>query len=136
MASARWAEQVCAHCDPVFAAADVGFERQLQHPGPGSDDVTALLWEADPERFAARYPESGIDESYGGSLADVPCIDYWVYLDEPGQARISVEGFGLPELLVPLTGHGTADGRQLAAVFARILGVAGTPGGPGALEET
>jgi hypothetical protein len=69
-----WIEAVCARCDPVFAAADVGFIRQIQKSSEGA----ALLWEADPQLFAARYPDRGIIESYGrDQWATVPCIDYW-----------------------------------------------------------
>ena len=60
-----------ALCDPVFEAADVGFVRQVQYAGPGYRRVDAMLWEADPEQFAARYPDSGVAESYGRQWRDV-----------------------------------------------------------------
>src|SRR3712207_8830332 len=37
----------------------------------------ALLWEAEPARFAARYPDIRIEDSYGDQWPDVSCIDYW-----------------------------------------------------------
>jgi hypothetical protein len=36
-----WAQAVCEVCDPVFAAADVDFERQI-HEEPG-DGINSLL---------------------------------------------------------------------------------------------
>ena len=113
--SDEWYRRVRAWCDPVFVAADCGFEWSGQNG--------ALLWEADPHEFATKYPDSRIAESYGGDLAGVHCIDYWVYLDTPGSARVSVEGWDLPELLIQLRGWPDADGRALAAIFGRILGV-------------
>ena len=114
---AAWVDGVCRACDPVFAAADVGFTHQAL------DD--ALLWEADPRRFAERYPDSGIVETYGEEQwPNVHCIDWWAYL-EPASARIriSVEGWNLPELHLPIRGHAGWDGAHLADLFARLLGV-------------
>jgi hypothetical protein len=110
-----WLERVRAWCDPVFDEADCGFVWN------GQSD--ALLWEADPARFAARYPDSGIVESYGGQWGGVHCIDFWAYLDKADFARISVEGWNLPELFVEVRGHPDLDGSGLARVFAMILGV-------------
>jgi hypothetical protein len=119
---AEWAVAVCAVCDPVFAAAAVGFVRQ-QLPDYGGDVVPALLWEAEPARFAERYPDSGIVRSYGDQWP-APCIDYWVYVDAAdGQARLSVEGWSLGQLSMGLTGDGPRDGLALAEAFARILRV-------------
>lgn len=39
-------------------------------------------------------------------------------------ARLSVEGWDLPDQTVDLTGDGMVDGRRLASEFAHILGVA------------
>lgn len=50
----RWAEEVAQMCDPIFEAADVGFERQVQYTDDQQKEVVALLWEADPQRFAER----------------------------------------------------------------------------------
>ena len=118
-----WVEEVCGVCDPGFAAGDVGFERQVhEEPGRG---VTALLWEAEPERFAARYPSSGIIESYGVQWSQVTCIDFWVYLDDPrGQARTSTEGWSADQdATLALTGDGLRDGLSIGTVMARILRV-------------
>lgn len=116
-----WAEAVCSVCDPVCASADVGFVNQiLEEPGRG---VTALLWEADPHRFAERYPNSGVIESYGHDQWPPPCIDYWVYVNpEARQARISVEALSDDET-VDLTGDGLGDGQDIGDVLARILRV-------------
>ncbi|MEZ0579033.1 hypothetical protein [Nocardioides sp. MH1] len=117
-----WVEAVCAACDPVFDAANVGFLRQVQHAEDGT--VGAVLWEADPRRFAERYPDSGIVEAYGAEQwSGVPCIDYWVYVDHVARtARVSVEGWNLPEVRLPLRGD-LLDATALADLFARILGV-------------
>lgn len=119
-----WAEAFCDVCDPVFAAADVGFERQILSEGD-SDDITALLWEADARLFAARYPDSGIVEAYGrDKWAGVHCIDYWVYVDAAARtAELRVEGWNSPSHLVPLKGDGARDGRVIGDLVARILRV-------------
>jgi hypothetical protein len=118
-----WYGRVRAWCDPVFDAAEWGFVASAHNE--------ALLWEADPAKFAARYPESRVIEAYGGDLADVHCIDFWIYMDRPGYARLSPDGWDLPELHVPLLGWAEADGRSLAAVIGRILGVAVAEPPPG-----
>src|SRR5262245_8933835 len=100
----QWAERVCSLCDPVLAAADVGFERQV-HTDQSSGRVATILWEADPHQFAAKYPDSDIVDSYGDQWDDVHCIDYWVYVDADDEVcRLSVEGWNLPEILVRATG--------------------------------
>jgi hypothetical protein len=117
-----WSDAVHAQCDPVFAAADVGFTSQ-QPDTPGL--VTALLWEAEPAAFAARYPDSGIIESYGAEQwPDVNCIDFWLHVDaDAGECRFSVEGWNLPEIYLKATGRPASDAWAIASVFARILGV-------------
>ena len=122
---AKWAAEVSAACDLVFAAADVGFVRHAADDGSPDAPVGAILWEADPARFAARYPDSGVVESYGTEHWDgVGCIDYWVYVHaDEGLCSLSVEGWNLPEILVKVRGQGARDGMQVAAVFARILAV-------------
>jgi len=117
-----WWDAVRAACDPVFAAADAGFD--WAGPRTFDADHPSMLWEADAERFAARYPDSGIEQSYGDQWP-APCIDYWVYVD-PGarSADLSVEGWRLGRETIPLTGDGTHDGRVLATRFAEILRVA------------
>lgn len=116
MVDRAWAEAVERACDPVFTAAEAGFVFQLVM---GEGGIAALLWEADPLLFAARFPGSGIEESYGEQWP-APCIDFWVYL-EGEQARISYEGWSGQDVLVPLTGDGGADGAQIAGEFSRIL---------------
>ena len=119
----RWAEAVCQLCDPVFDAAEVGFVRQLLFDGEGDASVSALLWEADPKLFAERYPDSGVLEAYGetGPLAN--CIDYWIYVDAGlARARVSVEGWNLPDIEVALHGN-EFDGYGLASLMARLLGL-------------
>jgi hypothetical protein len=86
----------------VFAAAEVGFVRQIQPGAETSSRVGAILGEADPASFAAKYPDSGIVESYGqDQWAGLGCIDYWLYVDaREGVCRLNVEGWNLPEILV------------------------------------
>jgi hypothetical protein len=105
-----WVARVCAWCDPVLEAADLGFVRQVQH----GDDQVALLWEAEPAAFAARYPDSGVDP-------ESPCVDWWAYAEE-GVIRLNLEGRTADlDAVLPLTGDGEVDGRALAAAFARAL---------------
>jgi|Tabmets5t2r1_1033131.scaffolds.fasta_scaffold08799_2 hypothetical protein len=119
-----WAEAVCLVCDPIFESANVGFVRQVQS-SPGSRHVTDLLWEADPRRFAQRYPDSRIIDSYGPDWPP-PCIDYWVYLDgDSHQARLSVEGWSLDDETIDLSGSGELDGIRIGHSVARILRVPG-----------
>ncbi len=120
-----WAKEVVQACDPIFEAADVGFVGQVGYAGDQRQEVVSLLWEADPQRFADRYPESGIVETYGeGQWRGVHCIDFWVNLDLPNRrCRLSVEGWNLPELWLGLRGVGAWDGPAIADTFARILGV-------------
>lgn len=118
-----WADGVREQCDPVFARADVGFTFNATGIDPGTGSVQSLLWEAVPERFAERYPDSGIVESYGDQWPGY-CIDYWVYVDaDRARVRLSTEGWNLPELAIELHGHPAMDGMNIASVFARILGV-------------
>lgn len=72
-----WRDAVRASCEPVFQAADVGFQ---WNDMVFDRDQPAMLWEADPARFALRYPDSGIELSYGDQWPP-PCIDYWIYVE-------------------------------------------------------
>lgn len=119
----RWATAVCESCDPVFEAANVGFVRHA--PSVTDSRVNAILWEAEPEKFAARYPSSDIVESYGEEQwPEVHCVDYWLHPDpDKGVLRLSMEGWNLPEVLLRSTGDGRFDGMDAAAVFARVLDV-------------
>jgi hypothetical protein len=52
------------------------------------------------------------------------CIDYWVYVDgNAHQARLSVEGWGLDDDLIDLSGNGELDGVRIGSSVARILRV-------------
>jgi hypothetical protein len=116
---------VCAYCDPVFVAAQVGFVRHVQPQPNASGAVAAILWEADPSKFAAKYPDSDIVESYGEEhWGGVSRIDFWLYVDADDEvSRLSVEGWNLPDILVKASGHCAMDGMSIPAIFARILGV-------------
>lgn len=119
-----WVAEIIRACDPMFQAADVGFVHQVMYDAQEPTVVTALLWEADPQKFASRYPDSGIEEEYGDGWPDTPCIDYWVEIDaSAGLCRLKFEGWNLPELLLELSGRGVRDGAALADTVARILGV-------------
>ncbi len=115
-----WFDAVRRTCGPVFTAA--GFTFNSAGPDP-SGTQGFLLWEAEALDFAARYPDSGIEESYGPEQWPARCIDYWTYLDRPGHARLCYEGWGFSDELVPLTGDPDADAAALAAAWARILRV-------------
>ena len=117
-----WVEAVCSVCDPVFASADVGFVRQIQRD-PVNRVVHARHWEADPLRFAERYPDRRIVDSHGDEWPP-PCIDYWVYLDGAArQARISTEGWGYVDDVLDMSGDGVLDGIGIGNAMARILRV-------------
>jgi len=118
-----WRDAVRAACEPVFEAAGAGF--RWNEKLVFDEQYPSLLWEADPSRFAARYPDSGIEQSYGDQWPP-PCIDYWVYVD-PREltARLSVEGWNADsDGSLELTGDAALDGPCLAAAFAAILRVA------------
>jgi hypothetical protein len=127
----EWVAAVRRWCDPVFEAADCGFEYNgTGFDGEGDGRVTSLLWEASPERFAARYPDSSIVEDYGPEHWPPLCIDYWVYVDATAaSAELSVEGWSHWPTPIPLTGDGDVDGRVLADRFAGFLQVT-PPAGP------
>ena len=88
------------------------------------ETVYSLLWEADPDRFARRYPDSGVVESWGSGWPP-PCIDFWalVKTDVPC-AVLESGGWGNDEIIVELTGDGLSDGYAIGREFARILRVA------------
>jgi hypothetical protein len=115
-----WFGLVRAACDPVFDAADAGFS--WNESGFSTANHT-MLWEADALVFAARYPDSRVEESYGDSWPP-PCIDYWVHVD-PSRltARLDVEGWSGDVRVLQLTGSGGTDGRLLARAFGEILRV-------------
>lgn len=118
-----WRDRVRAWCDPVLAAADVGFEWNESTARPDPEGrMLALLWEADPLRFAARYPDRGIEESYGDDWPAF-CLDFWVYLDTPGFLRLSWEGWHHGDELLPRIGDADVDGRAMATRFAQFLRV-------------
>jgi len=120
--SDTWVEALRVECGAVFASADVGFVLQIMRT---SSQVTDLLWEADPTRFARRYPDSGIIETYGiEQWPTVPCIDFWIHL-EPDRRRVALayEGRNLPTLQLDVRGDATWDTPEIADVTARILGV-------------
>ncbi|GAA4082005.1 hypothetical protein ACFFOS_28015 [Nocardioides kongjuensis] len=77
----EWADQVREMCDPIFNAAQVGFECQLLGVSEAGT-VGGLLWEADPAQFAAKYPDSGIVETYGSDWESTSCIDYELTIDD------------------------------------------------------
>jgi hypothetical protein len=112
-----WLEAVVNRLEPIFAAADVGFVRNQV-------DESAMLWEADPRRFAERYPDSGIIETYGvDQWPSVHCIDFWFYLDRglENEIFVSFEGWDAPDRQVAVTGSPATDGDLLATLLATHL---------------
>ena len=117
-----WSAAVCAVLDTLFLGSSAGFSRTAPAQ-PRPNVVEDLLWEADPVRFAERYPDSGVVASYGG-LWPPPCIDYWVCVEAPThRARLSTEGWGLEHPTVELTGRGAVDAARLASILREILSV-------------
>ncbi len=115
---ADWVAAVRVACEPVLEAADVGFALNES----ASTDGRALLWEADPRLFGERFPAAGLLESYGETSYDaLHCVDWWVYLDQPGTARLALEGADPEDVTVPLTGDVVADGARIAAAFGDAL---------------
>lgn len=113
----KWLAIVCGRLDCLFEATGAGFSRSM--PGePVDEQVGDMLWEADPMRFAERYPESWIVESYGDQWP-APCIDYWIYIDvDSRRATFSIEGFDVDPESVALTGDGSQDAERLRKVLA------------------
>ena len=113
-----WCEAVVSHLQLVFDedGADWSFHGITDPP-------TALLWEASPTEFVARHPDARIEESYGRPAAEIPCLDFWIYLDQggPGHVELSWEGWTAPWDPVAVTGDGEKDGRMLAALLRRHL---------------
>jgi hypothetical protein len=107
-----------------ISPCNVGFVRHTR-PAKSHEPVAAILWEADPSRFAKTHPGSGIVEPYGEQQwDDVGCIDSWVYVEaDDNLCRLSVEGWNMHEVLVRARGHNDVDGMAIASVFARILGI-------------
>ena len=113
-----WGEAVVGHLQPVFDedGSDWSFAGI-------SDPPAALLWEASPTAFVARHPDAGIEDSYGQPASAIPCLDFWVYVDQggPGHVELSWEGWAFPSAPVPVTGDGEQDGVMLAALLRTHL---------------
>lgn len=116
----EWSAIVCRRLDAVFDATNAGFSRTSPEQ-PMIGVVDDMLWEANPIRFAERYPDSGIVESYGDQWP-APCIDYWVYVDvETRLATLSTEGWSVDRQEITLSGIGDEDADRLHEHLARIL---------------
>ncbi|HLS46170.1 MAG TPA: hypothetical protein VK045_12105 [Ornithinicoccus sp.] len=116
----EWSAIVCRRLDTLFYATDAGFSRSSPAQ-PVTGVVDDMLWEADPLRFAERYPDSGIVESYGEQWP-APCIDYWVYIDVGTRsATLSTEGWSHDNQEIALSGKGAEDADRLHEHPARIL---------------
>jgi len=121
-----WAEGVARRLEPLFMAAGVGFTRNQMNE-------SAMLWEADPGKFAERYPDSGIIETYGeAQWPSVRCIDFWIYLDRgpDDEILVSFEGWDAPYEQVAVTGDADLDGAKLARMLATHLRLS-PPDSPG-----
>jgi len=118
-----WADEVVSVCDPVFAAADVGFGSTVYLGETGQVDV--IFWMANPERFLQAYPDSGVDEMYGPAWPhEVADIDFTVKVDAARRLiLIDAEPWNLTTILIREAGDGEIDGINLARIFARLLGV-------------
>lgn len=112
-----WVDAVIVHLQPVFDAADVGFECNQVNE-------SAMLWEADPRQFAERYPDSDIIATYGvDQWPSVHCIDFWFYLDRgaEGEVLVSFEGWHSAHGPVAVTGDPDIDGSALAQMLSTHL---------------
>lgn len=117
-----WSATVCSLLDQLFLSASAGFSRTAPEQ-PRNGVVEDMLWEADPLRFAERYPDSRIIDSYGGQWPP-PCIDYWVYIDAGARrALISTEGWSAERQSLDLTGRGNDDAQRIGEVLGAILSV-------------
>lgn len=116
----EWSAIVCGRLDALFESTDAGFSRSLPLE-PVSGRVENFLWEADALRFAERFPDSGVVESYGDQWP-APCIDYWVYIDEGSRtATLSVEGWNFDCEEIALSGDGPHDAERLHRAMASFL---------------
>lgn len=116
-----WSQIVCGRLGTVFESADAGFIRSLPKRSQAGT-VDDMLWEADPKRFAERYPDSGIVESYGPQWPP-HCIDYWIYVDvESRRATLSTEGMVAEPSEIELSGNGVQDANRLGMALDQILG--------------
>lgn len=116
----EWSLIVSRRLDALFDSTNAGFSRSSpQQPTTGL--VGDMLWEADPIRFAERFPDSGVVESYGDQWP-APCIDYWVYIDvEARMATLSTEGWDFDRQKIALSGSGAQDADRLHEHLSRIL---------------
>lgn len=113
-----WQPVVCRHLDALFDDAGAGFSRSSEAKNGQVED---MLWETDPISFAERYPDSGIEESYGSQWPP-HCIDFWIYVDVNRRlARLSTEGLHARFDKIPLTGRSDVDARAIGEVVAPIL---------------
>ncbi|MDF8265597.1 hypothetical protein [Luteipulveratus flavus] len=117
-----WIRAVKSRCDETLQRADVGFTAQDIHDEHGA--VTAIMWQANPQRYAERYPDSAIVDSYGSQWPEVRDINCTLKLDEsPHAVGLAIEGWGLPEVFVRVDQRGDRDGVQIANLLSRIFAV-------------
>lgn len=125
MLDRRWVHAVVSHLQPVFDADGSGWSFHGV-----ADPPVSLLWEASPTAFVARHPEARIEESYGCPAEEIPCLDFWFYL-EPDAIHLSWEGYPLRESPLVPTGDGDTDGRALATRLAHHLRLSVPPDSSG-----
>ncbi|MEZ5193210.1 MAG: hypothetical protein R2734_12275 [Nocardioides sp.] len=104
----------------MLAAAEVGFVAARLHRAPVTV-VSNLLREADPHRYAARYPPTGVVESYGEQWPAPAWTSGPTSSQPPGWAtwRTTGEPLGRPGA----AGDGRADVQSVARWLAELLGV-------------
>lgn len=116
----EWSAIVCRRLDTLFDSTCAGFSRSSPAQ-PVTGVVGDMLWEADPIRFAERYPDSEIVDSYGDQWPP-PCIDYWVYIDVDARlATLSTEGWSHDDQEIALSGKALEDADRMHEHLAPIL---------------
>lgn len=120
--------------DPVLAEA--GFE-QSSFVITEDEQMIGVVYEADPVDFLRRYPQSGLDESYGDQWP-APCVDLWLkFYRDVRRIEVDLEGIevldqlrasgqdALAERVTQLSGDLDADAQVIADALARVLGMQG-----------
>ncbi len=122
--------------DPVLAQA--GFSWNDSGEISESDGrLVAVLYEADPDDFVRRYPQTRLQSRYGDQWPP-PCVDLWLKFDwDARRIELDLEGFDvrhdlhgsgiqvLAEGGTQLSGDANEDARAVAAALASVLSVTG-----------
>lgn len=102
------------------------------------EQMIGVVYEADPVDFLRRYPQSGLDKSYGAQWP-APCVDLWLnFYRDARRIEVDLEGIevleqlqasgqdALAERVTQLSGDLDADVQVIADALARVLGLRGS----------